>query len=221
MSRISWSAAQLFRGCPKRWAFKHLDKEPEPPQPQFEHGNKVHSDIEHALDNVFNKDKPAFPPVSYVNFAIDLVGSAAPDKVLIEEWVNKESEGVKVSGKADCIMELEDQTAVIDWKTSKKKPTGLKPDVRDQLHLYGHMLDLSDNDRVIAAYPEHEVFFPVSFDVERGKKVFTSLVDTAHLIEDFKDSVSCAAEIGGTPTRLCGWCPFEEICPDAFGKQRK
>lgn len=219
--RISWSAAQMFKQCSKRYAYKHIDHKPEPPQPHFEHGNRIHSDIEHALKNIYQYDKPAFPPVAHVNWAVDLVAGEQPVKVQVEEWVNADVEGIHVAGKADCIIESANGTAVIDWKTAKKNKTSLEDNVRDQLHLYGSMLHLTSKDKVVAAYPEHKRMFPVSYDPEHGKRVFDDIIETGHVIEEFKSIVTTADEVEGTTQFLCQWCSFRNECPDSNTKKAR
>jgi RecB family exonuclease len=219
--RISWSAAQMFRQCAKRYAYKHIDKIPEPPQPHFEHGNRVHSDIEHALKNVFKLNKPAFPPVRHVQWAVELVQECNPSNVLIEEWVNADIENIQIAGKADAILTTNQGEAIIDWKTSKKHPGQLKDDVRDQLHLYGAMRELGEQDRVVAAYPEHQVLFPVMYDPEHGRAVLDALVQTGHEIEEFKSIVSSAEEVQGNTQFLCQWCSYRHDCPDSYTKKER
>lgn len=214
--RISWSAFQMFHQCAKRYAYKNIDKKPEPPQPHFEHGNRIHSDIEHALKKVFHEDKPPFPPVSHVNWAVELVEGEQPSKVQVEEWVKLSRDGIDISGKADCIIETENGVAVIDWKTSKRPPGELKPDVKDQLHLYGAMLGLSDKDRVVAAYPEHRQMFPVGYSQEHGETILNRVVETGHVLEEFVSIIKSAEEVKGNTQFLCQWCSYRNECPDSY-----
>lgn len=210
LEKISNSQANTVLQCAKRWAYKYLDEAPEPPQAQLEHGTLVHAQIEKCLLN------ESIPEFSHVKYAVDFIDQLDPVEILVEKELNLSvNEQVTITGRADCIVQRENNTVIIDWKTKSKKPdTIMAIEVKQQLSLYGFLYGLKPGDQIIAVYPEWQIAVIEAYDKNEGLRAIERMLEAHQKRLTITENSYEAAEVKASPSYLCNWCSFKEICPD-------
>lgn len=219
METISWSQATCYASCPKKWAYRYIDKLPSKPSVAMEQGSKIHKQIEDYLTT----KHPVLLDTCTRN-ASNIVDALKPLHVEVEQEVSKELDGLKVHGFVDAILEVEGGRVFIDWKTTLKgrRPKEMKEGHYKQLSLYGFLADANNKDMLIVSYPQNDVGFYAEYDVEHGESVFDWVVGIADIVAYMKEQVDTGEDIQGTPGRFeCKYCDYQNICPDSFEKEKR
>lgn len=220
MQTISFSQAMSFTTCPKRWAFRYVDKLEGIKSEALVYGSAVHTEIEaYLLDPKLDSE--------YGEYAADVIGTAATvaaATLSVEVEVYKDLDGLRVHGFVDAMMEYEEDGGkiLIDWKTSAKKPIEMKDDHYRQLSLYAYLADAREGDGLLVCYPQYEKGFSAEYVPEHGEEVFDFLVQTADRIKYLREHISSGNEVDGTPSWFgCTYCDFEKDCSDSYNKAKK
>lgn len=216
---ISYSQASTFEKCQRRWQYEKILNYPAKPQPQLIYGSKMHQQIEDYLNGLVlpGLEDPNAPATK----AVELIKKWNPKNYEVERYYQMELETdnqVLVRGKADVVLEMDDYRAIVDWKSSQKKPTAKKADgVRTQLSLYAYMAGLNNGDKIIAAYPQWPgAVYSMPYEKSMGEQ---SMAWISSIAAKMKESIKIAIDgdlLEATPTKLCNWCPYQDNCPQAY-----
>lgn len=218
VSAISWSQANCYADCPRKWAYRYLDRAVEAPSVALAQGKAVHEQIERYL--LHHHPADANP---LTRFADDTLRQQVDAVFEVEVEVGKEIDGLYVRGFVDVLVTFDNgRKVIIDWKTSGRKPQGMKPAYRNQLSLYAYLEECGSHDAIMIAYPQYGDMFTEYYDPALGEQTFDWIVRTADKISYMKENVSSAAETQGTPGWFeCRYCPYVADCPDSYERQKK
>ena len=206
--KISWSQANTFQQCPKKWAYEKLDRIKGEPQEALIHGNEVHNAIETYL-----KTGEMLPQNKYVYYAENILKMFRLKKPKIEEPLSKGC----VRGKADVL----GTNILIDFKTSKHNISQMKELTYNQLSLYGYLAGFKNGNTLLEVYPEKAIFFEAEYDESNGLRQFERLERIFGDIQETREHVESAEQLQGSPSKLCGWCPYNNICENNYDLARK
>ena len=174
--------------------------------PALKHGSEVHEQIEQVLKGEREATE------SHEIYALKIFDELTGIK-LVEGVVEGEFDGVVVNGRYDVIARDNEVQTLLDWKTSGKRPAKqMKESTYRQLSLYGYLADLPDGSLLIEAFPEWKMLNQETYMKEDGETQLQYLLDVAREIVLLEETT--AEDIPGTPQVLCGWCPYNKICPD-------
>ena len=205
MFEISYSQANTFRDCKRKWAYRYVDKRKGIPSLPAIRGNRYHSAIEQAiLDDV--------EPVNEIlSRAVAIFSRLGWENVKPEEYLEYIEGDYKVRGYADIVAEKDGKHYVLDWKFPGKHP-GKKPPPKhvDQIQLYAYLLG---SDVCVLAYPEHDTAFTFEADDIHGERILNRLIKTVKEIDESGAYEVPGAEQQPTPNFLCrDWCEYRDVC---------
>jgi len=217
MDKISFSQANMFQECPRKWAYKYIDQLPEPKSPAQEHGTHVHERIEDYLKtgNMLALDK-------FVYYAKNILASLGLKKYgkdyQVEEWLQDD----QVRGKVDVIGHYADQKIIVDWKTKKKPAKFMNPKTISQLHLYGCLADAKDGDLLVECYPEQAKTYEIAYVSDMGKREYDRLIGIKFNAEMVVLNCDSADDVKATPGEFeCTFCPFLKHCDSSYEIMKK
>lgn len=127
-----------------------------------------------------------------------------------EEMIQPISSDILVSGKFDRIDKLEDDTLrIIDFKT------GNKNNGKDQLDFYQILAELNFE------FPVSTVsyYYLASGEIVDYPVYPAKSEETKQQILEDVGKIESAKEFTPKPSRLCGYCDFDDICPYAKKQQ--
>lgn len=242
--RVSISALSCYEQCPRKYKFQYIDKiKKTERQKHLDIGVYVHEVLEFFHQRAEGKSKP--DEISAVmretakerwqNFSklLDLddqrkatgmlksylayIANTGMPNVLVTEGrfkfdINPE---ITMVGVVDRIDDLEDGTKrILDYKTGKSKYLD-----RFQLEVYGlHLKNM---------FPSIESFVGAYVVLPEGPKLMEYTISTGELKETRESIIEQANDImedatwAPKPTKLCDWCEYKDMCPDALGKNPK
>jgi len=124
-----------------------------------------------------------------------------------EKRLSFESDGVKISGKADAYNDEE----VIDFKTCKdtKWIYEPKPEHMVQINIYMKMLNLDSGRLIYIGKTDLDLKeFTVKYDDELFKEILKKLKDVTQKIKEKADVKDVSASL----SKNCIWCKYNKFC---------
>lgn len=195
MFKISNSKLDTYTQCAKKFEFKYIKNIEEPKSEALQHGVEVHENIENML--LGEKFVNSFE-TEYVKQFMEVNSLEVVD---VERFVYRWCDKVFINGKIDLIAKDDNGNIwVVDWKTGKRYA---KPHTK-QINLYASMIEEKAS-FISCVYVSLEKTFTKPYEPTVGASV---LEESIQLGEYIKHADSFPA----IPSRLCGWCGYNNIC---------
>lgn len=235
--RLSYSAISTYEKCPLSYRFQYVDGLEIEPTPHLSFGRSVHA----ALEWFHGRENPAPPTLESLLEHLDVCWESAgyPDldeersylnnarevltryyysnlddyrlPMAVEERFEIDMQDFVLSGVIDRVDCHPDGTyEILDYKTSRRLPelNRLREDL--QLPIYQFACN-----EVWGITPSKLTFYYLIPNRRYTTRPFDSdaLARVRERILHVAESVSGGA-FPATPSRLCPWCSFEDICPE-------
>ncbi len=237
MKRVSHAQLKAFAECPQRYKFIYIDllqDKFKKPKPEFTMGQHVHTTLKRLLATVptqkrtkeevrqllrqawatnrsgfASKDEEAqFGQRALLMLNSVVEGSLKAQPIYLEHYVQCIlSDDIVVSGRVDRLdQDSSGAVHLIDYKTSRHNPQYVD---KGQLALYSVLVRRGmDLPLVSASYwyleqNQFESFYPSDTDIEM-------------VIDEIKrkvERVRAETLFSPTPSHVCKWCEFIDICP--------
>lgn len=230
--RFSFSAAETYETCPKRWRAKYVQKVPDPPGPEAVVGTMVHDVLEvlarypaiqrtiataRAIARHLWRERPAtltrlaWP---HVIRALEEPSLTGGDVLFTERKIKVTVAGVPTVGAVDRGDLLDDRTVKItDYKTGVPSPPHFLDKKVRQVVLYASLVEATVGLPVTVgalhwtAEPRVDEFDISPDDIRATLRWFSSLWDElGHSVEH--------DDFPARPGPLCSWCPIVTACPE-------
>jgi len=240
--RISYSSFETYNSCPLKYKFSEIDKIKTPKSKEAVFGTLLHSvmkfihnpgilspTLEQAMQFFMQnwntaafddsqEERAAFSQGAKIiqdyyqrNNPADFNIANLESRFSIE--IGNEKEKHFVTGIIDRIDRTDDGWEIIDYKTTKKMPTQERVENDTQLSIYlkGFLAQYPDETKnldkikVSLYFLKHGVKLTASRTFEQLEKSEKDFLETISKIEESK--------FEPTPSVLCDWCGFKNICP--------
>ena len=232
--KLSASAVGTYKQCPRKYYFNYIDKQPTKEWGHFDLGNLCHYALElfhkaymkgyngslsKLMGQCFEKARPKYPNIGQENLAEakklltiylkSVTGNMPVVKSVEGSFSFNLSDDVMIRGYVDRLDVLDDATYhIVDYKTTKNTKY-LKP---FQLKVYGLWLK-EKIDPSVTNFKASYVLLRHNSKLKEYEFNEKDLEDTKKELLEYASQLKNENTWNTIPTRLCGWCDFENVCP--------
>jgi len=122
------------------------------------------------------------------------------DEVIIEKYITKEIEGVRINGRVDMIL----NGRLYEFKTVNKDKFSGEPDKKHLKQIQWYMGLLKKDKTVLSYFNRSDGLHLDSFEIDFDQKVYDNIVDKIKRVIKGKHLK--------TDTRECRFCPYSWTC---------
>ena len=175
---LSYSQASTWEQCKRRWGYRYWFQEPSTPTEALIAGGRIHKEIEEYLNNevlLLDQGSDAYQAKQFIE-------EKCFDTMEVETHLEYLEGNTTLHGYADVILRFcTGETCIIDWKTTikNKAPASMKPEHKEQLHLYGFMAGLKEDDPLIIHYPQFGKTFEIPYSPAYAEGTVQWMLDVA------------------------------------------
>lgn len=240
--RLSFSAADTWDGCPKKWHAKYVDHIDDPSGPEALAGTLTHTLLEHIIALPAEKrDAKAIGRLAHEHWPEDTPDSARSKAIMLtfaalrlpelsagtvattavaERRIETELGGVPFVAVIDRTDTLPSgAAAILDYKTGKRNGAFLDSK-RTQVMLYAASVEAADRRPVAEA---SIVWIPLAI-TDRWPVARSDLTEAVDWLGNIAGEIAHAEETGvykPKPGHLCSWCPVVATCPEGMDAVRR
>jgi RecB family exonuclease len=212
---LSFSKLNTFEQCPRKFFHVYIDQTfPTRVTEQMAVGTRVHE----ALEHYGKAGKPLSSEATKYKPLIDTV-LAQPGEKLFEHkmaityeknpcaW---DADALWLRGIADVLVVHNGTAICIDWKTGKPKVDSTQLTIFALL-TFAHFPEVHTV-KSSFVWLAHDDLSKTSFSRQYSAALWGAIENR---IENVQEAVRCNT-FECRPSKLCGWCPAETICPEAY-----
>ena len=233
LKNVSASQVDGFKKCPRAWYARKVLKAPEPPNPYFERGTKIHDALEGAYDRA-NPRAPSDELIPYVMAAAPFLPKPGTPGYFVEREIDF-SPGLNLPrwiGFIDFLHMTSPRSRIIDYKTRSKlsnapKEEDLRVDIQLNSYAFWYFKTVNVDREVEVAHlnlctnpPHNALYRNVTITKAQVEDLWPSVQD---LVVSMVKAESLAPEpslevMNSLPPGLSeckkypGGCPFRGIC---------
>lgn len=238
--RISYSQISQFQKCPLSYYFRYIEKIPTKPSPHLSFGSSIHE----ALSQFYEKHDGQFPPFDlleslleknwisegYASIEEELFWKENALKALknfyereeisrkkpleVEQWFEIPFEDFKLVGKIDRIDRTDNgRLHILDYKTGEKVQSEeqVKKDLQLAIYHYACRHEYQEEPEKVSLYflSQDKIITVQLSDIEIRNAV-NNIYETYERISEAIKRNHFPPNVG----RFCGYCDFQENCPE-------